>query len=121
MPRPRPPHLQREITRHGKAVWYVRVGHGPRVRIGPITGRQSLMPNIVPLLLALLPEMPRRRELARMADRALSRDEPSGPHFPLRHGVGAITFSCTSSKLLGMNHTRVSPKPRSVREKKGGL
>lgn len=33
MPRPRPPHLQRQITRHGKAVWYVRVGHGPRVRI----------------------------------------------------------------------------------------
>jgi hypothetical protein len=33
MPRPRPPHLQREITRHGKAVWYVRVDHGPRVRI----------------------------------------------------------------------------------------
>lgn len=33
MPRPRPPHLQREITRHGHAVWYVRLGHGPRVRI----------------------------------------------------------------------------------------
>ena len=33
MPRPRPPHLQREITRHGKSVWYVRVNHGPRVRI----------------------------------------------------------------------------------------
>jgi integrase len=33
MPRPRPPHLQREITRHGRAVWYVRVGHGPRVRL----------------------------------------------------------------------------------------
>ena len=33
MPRPRPPHLQREITRHGKAAWYVRVGHGPRVRL----------------------------------------------------------------------------------------
>ncbi len=33
MPRPRPPHLQREITRHGRAVWYVRLGHGPRVRI----------------------------------------------------------------------------------------
>jgi hypothetical protein len=25
--------LQREITRHGKAVWYVRVDRGPRVRI----------------------------------------------------------------------------------------
>jgi integrase len=33
MPRPRPPHLQREVTRHGRAVWYVRVGKGPRIRI----------------------------------------------------------------------------------------
>lgn len=33
MPRPRPPHLQLEITRHGAKVWYVRVGRGPRVRI----------------------------------------------------------------------------------------
>jgi integrase len=33
MPRPRPPHLQRQLTRHGKTVWYVRIGRGPRVRI----------------------------------------------------------------------------------------
>jgi integrase len=33
MPRLRPPHLQRQLTRHGKAVWYVRIGKGPRVRI----------------------------------------------------------------------------------------
>jgi len=33
MPRPRPPHLQKQITRHGRVVWYVRLGHGPRVRI----------------------------------------------------------------------------------------
>jgi integrase len=33
MPRPRPPHLQRQVTRHGNAVWYVRVGQGPRTRI----------------------------------------------------------------------------------------
>jgi integrase len=33
MPRPRPPHLHREISRHGKPVWYVRVGKGPRIRI----------------------------------------------------------------------------------------
>jgi integrase len=33
MPRPRPPHLQRQVTRHGKAVWYVRIGRGPRIRI----------------------------------------------------------------------------------------
>lgn len=33
MPRPRPPHLHRETTRHGVVVWYVRVGKGPRIRI----------------------------------------------------------------------------------------
>lgn len=33
MPRPRPPHLHRERTRHGRFVWYVRVGHGPRIRL----------------------------------------------------------------------------------------
>lgn len=33
MPRPRPPYLHRERTRHGRFVWYVRVGGGPRVRI----------------------------------------------------------------------------------------
>jgi hypothetical protein len=33
MSRPRPPHLHREVTRHKKSVWYVRVGKGPRIRI----------------------------------------------------------------------------------------
>ena len=36
MPHPRMPHLHREVTRHGKVVWYARVGgssRGPRVRL----------------------------------------------------------------------------------------
>lgn len=33
MPRRRPPHLQREKTRHGLMTWYVRIGKGKRVRI----------------------------------------------------------------------------------------
>jgi hypothetical protein len=33
MPRPRLPHLHRERTRHGAIVWYVRVGHGTRIRL----------------------------------------------------------------------------------------
>lgn len=33
MPHPRPPHLVRQINRHGTPVWYVRVGHGSRTRI----------------------------------------------------------------------------------------
>jgi hypothetical protein len=33
MPRPRPPHLHRQVTQHGKTVWYVRIGKGPRIRM----------------------------------------------------------------------------------------
>ena len=33
MPRPRPPNLHRETNRHGRTVWYVRIGKGPRIRI----------------------------------------------------------------------------------------
>jgi integrase len=33
MPRPRPPNLHRETTRHGKTIWYVRVDRGRRIRI----------------------------------------------------------------------------------------
>jgi integrase len=33
MPRPRPPHLHRERTRHGRTAWYVRIGHGSRIRL----------------------------------------------------------------------------------------
>lgn len=38
MPRPRPPRLQQEKTRHGKLVRYVRVGKGPRTRIRAAQG-----------------------------------------------------------------------------------
>lgn len=41
MPRPRPPHLVCETTRHGKRVWYVRVGHGPRIRIAAEFGTEA--------------------------------------------------------------------------------
>ncbi len=33
MPRPRWPHLLREVSRHGAVRWVVRVGHGPRTPI----------------------------------------------------------------------------------------
>jgi integrase len=33
MPRPRPPHLHREQTRHGGVAWYVRRKHSRRIRI----------------------------------------------------------------------------------------
>lgn len=34
MPRPRPPHLQRAVSRHGKVVWFVQMRRGaPKIRI----------------------------------------------------------------------------------------
>ena len=33
MPRPRPPFLQKQVSRHGKVICYVRRGAGPRIRI----------------------------------------------------------------------------------------
>jgi integrase len=33
MPRPRPPHLIREVSRHGRVTWVVRIGHGRRTRL----------------------------------------------------------------------------------------
>lgn len=41
MPRPRPPHLNRETTRHGKVVWYVRDGDGPRTRLRAPYGSEA--------------------------------------------------------------------------------
>lgn len=41
MPRPRPPHLVRETTRHGGVVWYVRVGQGKRTRMREAYGTEA--------------------------------------------------------------------------------
>jgi len=43
MPRPRPPHLQKETTRHGTVVWYVRVDRGPRIRLREPYGTPQFM------------------------------------------------------------------------------
>lgn len=43
MPRPRPPYLHREVTRHGATVWYVRKGDGPRIRIRGEYGSEAFL------------------------------------------------------------------------------
>ncbi|WP_273721241.1 MULTISPECIES: tyrosine-type recombinase/integrase [unclassified Bartonella] len=45
MPKPRPPYLLKEITRHGKIIWYVRIGHGKRIRIRGTYGTQEFVDN----------------------------------------------------------------------------
>src|SRR5438093_3470160 len=43
MPRRRPPHLHRQTTQHGKVVWYVRIGKGPRTRLRGAYGVPEFM------------------------------------------------------------------------------
>ncbi|MET3559886.1 integrase [Bartonella japonica] len=43
MPKPRPPHLVRERTRHGKIIWYVRIDHGQRIRVRGTYGTQEFV------------------------------------------------------------------------------
>ena len=43
MPKKRPPYLQRQVTRHGKVVWYVRIRPNPRIRIHGEYGSQEFM------------------------------------------------------------------------------
>ena len=43
VPRPRPPYLHHETTRHGVKVWYVRKGKGPRIRIKAAHGSPEFM------------------------------------------------------------------------------
>jgi hypothetical protein len=49
MPCPRPPHLHREVTRHGKVVWYARAGgssRGPRVKLRAELAPRNSGPSI---------------------------------------------------------------------------
>jgi integrase len=65
MPSPRPPHLHRECTRHGKVVWYVRAGgssRGPRVKLHAAFGTADFWAEYQ----AALASAPRRK--------------PEGPH-----------------------------------------
>jgi integrase len=59
MPRPALPHLQHEKTRHGKLVWYVRVGKGPRTRLPEPYGSVEFLAAYHAALDGQAPVMPR--------------------------------------------------------------
>ena len=61
MPRPRFPHLHHERTRHGKLVFYVRRGKGPRIRIAEQPGTPAFEEAY---LAALAGERPRPKQEA---------------------------------------------------------
>jgi len=63
MPRPRPPHLHRETTRHGRKVWIVRIGKGPRFRVRGEYGTPEFDTNYqAALQTALTGDKPRQKK-----------------------------------------------------------
>jgi integrase len=64
MPRPRPPHLHRQETRHGKTVWYVRIGKGPRTRIRAAHGTDEFKAEYDAAISGERPHSPRAPSVA---------------------------------------------------------
>lgn len=58
MPRPRPPHLHRETTRHGKTVWYVRRPGMKRVRMRAEFGTEAFAAEYQTAMAGLAPPQP---------------------------------------------------------------
>jgi integrase len=50
------PHLQREVTRHDKVVWYVRVDRGPRVRLHQEPGSKEFFAEYQQALISGAPQ-----------------------------------------------------------------
>jgi hypothetical protein len=74
MPPTRMPHLHREVTRHGKVVWYARVGgssRGPRVKLRAEYGTPEFWSEYQ----AALASKPQRK--------------PEGPHEVRWHGFSS--------------------------------
>ncbi|WP_375701242.1 MULTISPECIES: tyrosine-type recombinase/integrase [unclassified Bartonella] len=68
MPKPRPPHLVKQITQHGKIVWYVRIGHGKRIRIRGTYGTQEFVDNYKSALAELQGIIPPKPKIGKLIE-----------------------------------------------------
>lgn len=59
MPRPRLPFLQKQVTRHGKVVWYVRRGVGHRIRIHAPYGSPEFFAEYQAAVATIIAETPK--------------------------------------------------------------
>jgi hypothetical protein len=103
MPRPRPPNLQREITRHGKPVWYLRVGKGKRVRIPGEYGSPEFMAAYDEAISGrrgpVRPSGPTEGSFGWAL--GLFGDLRPGPFSPSPRGASARPFSAKSRRRMG--------------------
>jgi len=93
MPRPRWPYLHRQVTRHGKLVWYVRKSHTARTRINAEYGTPEFLNEY---------------------QKALSGQPPSTPK-QLRAGAGSLEWLWNRYRETTA-WTALSPATRRQRE-----
>ena len=112
MPRPRPPYLHHETTRHKRRVWYVRIGRGPRIRLKADFGTPQFEAEYQA---AIRGERPPQGEALRVLvdGRSLATVERRpGCRCRSPQGDNAKTFFSRLSRQRGGNHSRLSPKAR---------
>ncbi|WP_438721591.1 tyrosine-type recombinase/integrase [Bartonella rochalimae] len=68
MPKPRPPHLVKQITQHGQIVWYVRINHGPRIRVRGTYGTQEFVDNYKSALAELHGIIPPKPKIGKLIE-----------------------------------------------------
>lgn len=128
MPRPRPPHLNRETTRHGATAWYVRVGKGPRIRV-PAPGTEGFDEAYQAAVAGERPRKPGKAHagtlewlIARYRDslawNSLSRETRRQRDCILRQAIktaGHQPISAITKKTIAANRDRRSGSPAAAR------
>ena len=115
MPRPRPPTLHRETNRHGKVVWYVRNGHGPRIRIKGVLRLAGIRESLSgPPLTGTRHSPPARPAKAPLAGCGCSTGKPRpGPACPSPPESSASASCARCWRLAATSHCHRSPRGQS--------
>ncbi|MET3559766.1 integrase [Bartonella japonica] len=117
MPKPRPPHLVKQITQYGKIVWYVRIGHGKRIRVRGTYGTQEFVDNYKSALAELqgiIPPKPKAGKLVEGSFAWLLKQYLNSSHW---HSYSNTTRKQTEYILMKINDS-IGNIPYQTIEKK---
>ena len=122
MPKPRFPNLYRERTRHGRMVWYVRCGHGPRTRLTAEYGSSEFMSEYLAAIDGESPLTPNIKLKAAKGTLAwlVGRYKESSAWSLLAsstHRQRELIFAATIAKSKNAPFSKITPKDiRNARE-----
>ena len=123
MPRPRLPYLQKETTRHGRLIWYVRLGRGPRTRIHGAYGDADFIRQYKMAISGAIHDRPAgKNTLTWLIDRYKkssawtelspgSRRQRDNYFYHLRESAGTVPYRAIRKQniIAGMDRRRATP------------